>query len=266
MPRVLAGLALAGLCSGRAGAVLPAAPMPTQATAREGAVLLRGDWADDMVPPFRAGSRDRLRGELEAWAWLHTTVRLDARLDLRADRFPSGLRRAGPGDLRLGVLVRPLRGREGASEALALGWLAKLPNAEDEGELGTDETDVTVWGEGRLRRGPWSVGGRAGLAILGHPLLVASQDDVPLTWASAGWGDGQAGLVAEVGGAWRTPRNPARMEARLRGELGCPWLLQTDLGLGLTPAAPRWSAGVALGRDLGGSAGSGRACRSDAGD
>ena len=249
---LMAGLFLASPVPAQAFA--PAAPLPTTPVAREGAVVLRAEWMDDMVPTFRVASRDRFRGELEAWTWLTGTVRLDARLDLRVDRFPSSAQRAGAGDLRLGTLVRVVPG----SEVLAVGWLVKLPNAEDEGELGTDETDMTFWAEGLWHQGALSLGGRAGLAILGNPLLVASQDDVPLTWLVGRIAGEHRGVVAEVGGAWRTPRNPSRMDLRISGELGCPWTLGLMGGLGLTPAAPTWSAALTVGRA--------RACRDRAGD
>ena len=212
-------------------------------------------WLDEMVPPFRVAPRDRGLIDLDAHWWAHSTVRVGLHLDLRHDRFSSGLRRTGPGDLRFHTLVEPGAARaQGATSPgepgpgrLGLGWQVKLPNAEEDEELGTDETDVSIWGQGRLPLGPGELRARAGLAILGHPLQLANQDDVPLTDVSYRLPMGEVWLEGSMGGSWRTPRNPARHQVGLAVEAGCPLRMGASADLGLTPAAPLWSARAWLG-------------------
>ena len=219
-------------------------PAPSSAGVRVGLA-----WLDEMVPPFRVAPRDRGLLDLDAHWWAHSTVRVGLRLDLRHDRFSSGLRRTGPGDLRFHTLVEPeKRGSDGARRPLVadqvrvgLGWQVKLPNAEEDEELGTDETDVSLWGQGRLALGPGELRARAGLGILGHPLQLANQDDVLLTDVTYRLPLGQAWLEGSIGGNWRTPRNPARHQVGLSVERACPLRMGASTDLGLTPAAPRWS-------------------------
>jgi hypothetical protein len=201
---------------------------PTWA-ARAGVDHFRG-----FVPPFRAAPRDIYAAKFAAEWRPAPTVTLDMDWDYRWMRTPVGDPINGPGDLRLGAHAVAYRGIVDAG----LGWQVKLPNARDEGELGSDETDATViatigrtWAHVRLM-------GSGGVAILGDPIRFANQDDVPVAWIS-GVGDlGPVSLFARTGGHFGTGRNPARLSAALGAEGQCPYLFGGALTAGLTPAAP----------------------------
>ncbi len=237
-----------------------------------------------IIPPFRAGERDRSR----LWAgasWQPVPlVVLDALLDGRADWYPDGTSQVGPGDLELSTtLCLVLWGTPcdsaGASDlqqhvvsgvsagsalpgsmASGIGWSVKLPNASSENELGTDETDITIlavlaWSKGRYR-----VQIVSGLAVLGDPLRFSAQDDEPFVVGRLGIPRPQGlipGLDLWAAYAARTTRNPARSELGLDlgwGRLPAFWLRGA---VGTSPAAPDWSvsfwwrASLASGGDSG---------------
>jgi hypothetical protein len=173
-------------------------------------------------------------------------ARLDLHWNYLWEENEIGERAAGPGDVRLGTDLQLL---ERAID-LHLGWQVKLPNASDELELGTDETDSTLWIRARSDYGPVEIGLTAGLAIIGNPLQFANQDDVPLTWLDLSVPLGSLQLSGRVGGGWATSRNPARLDSSLSIEAGCPWLVGTRAVLGLTPAAPDWGSQVWVGWGL----------------
>lgn len=203
-------------------------------TAAAGAVYTPG-----LVPPFRAGSRDRLAFGVGGRWMPDARVQLSAGFDGLWDRS-TGATDVGAGDIRLGAAVwlvdpGPVR--------LWLGWSAKLPDAKDEGELGTDETDITLGGAAELHLGPWRVLAGAGLGVWGNPLRFANQDDVPELRATAAWSPGpslNAGVAfnADLG----TARNPARLVAG-------GWL-RASLPLGASDIAPRGFLEVAGGAGL----------------
>jgi len=196
---------------------------------------LRGAWAPADSLQLAAG-----------WEWL-------------TDLHPDGQRVTGPGDLELATLVRvPWVGGSAFGQrrraGLALGWSVKLPNAANEGELGSDETDCSLLLLAGMDLGPLrgTLGG--GLVILGNPLLMAAQDDVPYLQGSLSW-DGAAALghawlpALRLGSglAFKTPWNPARSELDLELAWGRTWRLGLAGGLGLTAAAPQGWVGLTLG-------------------
>lgn len=194
------------------------------------------------VPEFRASERDRLEGVLEA-AWLPVDgVRLMARATWLRDATPVATV-SGPGDLSLGTWARlydgPLVG--------GVAWWVKLPNARDEGELGTDETDVTIVGTVGRRVGYWHLAAVGGLSVLGNPLRFANQDDVPLGWLELTHTQAAFMARARAGGGFETSRNPARLEASLGAEVGCPWFGGAQGSAGLTPAAPDYGVRLTTG-------------------
>ena len=148
--------------------------------------------------------------------------------------FEDGTRVIGGGDVRLGAAVRL---RSAAVEV----WLdqeVKLPNASDERQLGTDETDWQgrCWGGWN---GPLRVDAAAGLAILGDPNHFAAQDDAALIDLRVASPVGPLQLYLWGGGRLPSPRNPADLGVRVgvggeRGRLTAG----SELALGLTPAAP----------------------------
>lgn len=218
----------------------------------------------DMIPAFRAGPRDRLRSALAGHMVAADRVLLDLSWAMLADRHPDGHRVVGPGDLELGAVVRlpiaePTRraalaqGRRGPS--FGLGWRVKLPNAADEGELGSDETDVALLACGAADFGPLRAWAGGGLAILGDPLMLAAQDDIAFAQAGLGW---DAALPAwaphpelRAGVALPSPSNPLRSELGLALGWGSRWGVGLTGGLGLSAAAPTARIGLSVERRFG---------------
>jgi hypothetical protein len=199
----------------------------------EAEVGARGGYAAGLVPEFRSGARSRAQVGGQGEIFLADRVRLSAEWSWLWDHAPA-LDVSGPGDVRLGTAVRLWSGGGGT---VGLGWEVKLPDAADEAELGTDETDVLFGAWGGWTSGPWSVGAAAGLGVYGNPLRFANQDDVPLARVE----------VAFAPGAWRaelfgrvdvpTARNPARAEAGGLVRVGGRWFAEAEGAAGLTPAA-----------------------------
>ncbi|MFH1463303.1 MAG: hypothetical protein ABIO70_02850 [Pseudomonadota bacterium] len=215
------------------------------------------------VPPFRAGPRDRLGLALGgAWAPAARLV-VDLRMEGLCDQHPDGDRTVGFGDAELGALVRlpVLEGRRATARAaggrgpsLGLGWRVKLPNAADEGELGSDETDVALVLAAATDLGPLRAGLSGGLAILGDPFRLAAQDDLAFASLRLGWLPPtpppkvwvpHGALALDL--ALPSPSNPLRARAGLALEWGWRWRLGLDVGAGLSPAAPDLALGLRLG-------------------
>lgn len=240
------GLAIAGLT----GTFPSLEPDPTVLGAAD--VRIAADL--DLVPVFRAGPRDRLRAGLGGWWLLGDRVVLDARWQALADRHPDGHQVVGPGDLELGTLLRlPLlegarqrareQGRRGPS--VGLGWRIKLPNAADEGELGSDETDLSLVAAVASDLGPLRGWLGGGVAILGDPLLLAAQDDILFVQAELSWDGASAAerawlprtaLALDV--TFPSPSNPARGLVGLALAWGDRWCWTAEAAAGLTAASP----------------------------
>lgn len=206
---------------------------------------VEGGVASGYVPPFRAEERLRSWGALAGTAELDHLVVLKADFGWIGDHTPGAGWRSGPGDVRLGTVLRT--GRLGFVDT-AIGWEVKLPNAGDEGEIGTDETDARFGGTLRWGVGPWCARASVGLAILGNPLRFANQDDVPLVRAEAGWTPGDWAFVPHVEADLRTARNPGRSRAGAQIRYGGPWFAEISTDVGLTPAEADVSLVVRLGR------------------
>lgn len=153
--------------------------------------------------------------------------------------------RTGPGDLRLGTVLRT--GRVGSIQT-SIGWEVKLPNAGDEGEIGTDETDARFGGTVGWERADWEARASLGLAILGNPLRFANQDDVPLLRAEAAWSPGAWAVAPHLEADLRTARNPGRTRVGARVRYGGPWFVELAGDAGLTPAEADLAFVVRLGR------------------
>lgn len=201
-------------------------------------------YAAGMVPPFRAGSRDRAAFGADADAWFAERVRVGIAWDWLLDRHPSEAVISGPGDFRLDTTVCVWR-----TDALStgVGWQAKLPNARNEDELGTDETDVDFGAWLGLRGGPWQGVLSLGLGVLGNPLRFADQDDVPRARLEGSWSSERVrtALFAEL--RVGTTRNPVRAEAGGRVRYGRGVFAELEGGAGLTPAAADGRVTVRLG-------------------
>ena len=200
-----------------------------------------------MVPPFRAASRDRAAAELDLVWRPQPPLTLWASADVLRDRSVAGDVVSGPGDLRLGASADVWTARGPASPTLGLGWEAKVPSARDEGELGTDETDVSLWGALDVLAGPVRLAARGGVAILGDPLQFANQDDVALAWLTAWAPTGPVSLGGRVGGTLRSPRNPARLSASALAASRGRVRIGAEATAGLTPAAADWAARLGVG-------------------
>ncbi len=208
----------------------------------------------DLVPAFRAGERNRLHGGLEADWYAAERVVMDAHWQVLADLHPDGSRVVGPGDLELGLLLRlPLfeasreRAREagGRGPSVGLGWRVKLPNAADEGELGSDETDLSLVASCASDLGPLRGWLGAGLAILGDPLMLAAQDDVPFFQAQLSFDTASQlqqpwlpMMALGVDLSLPSASNPSRGLLGASLAWGQRWRLVLDGAMGLTRASP----------------------------
>ena len=200
------------------------------------------------VPPFRAAERNRLAYGVGGRWMPDRRVQVAVGFDGLWDHSAGG-DAAGPGDVRLGTSLLVV---DHAPVRAWLGWAAKLPDAGDEGELGSDETDVTFGAGGELHSGPWRLLAGVGLGVWGNPLRFANQDDVPELRLAASWNlrafDFGAHLDADIG----TARNPSRVVvggwarhvAKLKGRFA---YVEIGGGAGLTPAAPDAIAAVSFG-------------------
>lgn len=221
----------------------PLFPQPAGSATGSFGVLADSSWSAGWVPPFRAGERDRGTVGVDA------IVRLD-RVEVRAawgwvvDTTAAGGVTTGAGDLHLGTTVTAVRA---GAFAVNVGWEAKLPNAADEGEIGTDETDIRFGASGSWRGGPVSAQLGVGLAVLGNPLRFANQDDVPLVRGAVTWERAAVAVIGRAGADLPTARNPARADGDVAFRLGTRWFALVRGGGGFVPAAADWHVGLAVG-------------------
>jgi hypothetical protein len=212
-------------------------------------VCLSSSFEASGVPPFRAGPRDTASLGLAAQWSPHSMVRVRTQVERLRMQWPSGDTASGWGDVRLGTTGVLWRGAKGKPE-IGLDWSMKLPNASDEGELGSDESDAEVGLFGRAGVGPWRFGLSASLLILGDPLQFANQDDALVMGASISFGEGRLSGMSRVRWREESPRNPRDIRwltgARLKELPGGLWVA-AEGGVGFTMAAPTWQAGVLLG-------------------
>lgn len=210
--------------------------------------IARASTEHGLVPPFRAAERQRLSANLEGAVALGPRAELRISGDWLRDAAAAGPAVSGAGDLRLGTVVRAARWTGPAgSLTLGLGWEAKMPNASDEGELGTDETDVLFGGWAEASRGALALQAGLGLGILGNPHRFANQDDVPLLRARATWRPGVVWIAPSVEADLATSRNPARVAIGGEAGVGRTWFASAGARAGLTPAAADWGVMVGLG-------------------
>ena len=225
-----------------------------------GMVALSSSVARQNVPAFSISDRDRYRAAaLGEWG-VSQSVRLGLRWDWLHDVYPSGETRSGPGDVRLRTSVDVMSGTYGV---LRTGWQVKLPNAADEGELGTDETDVWMWAQGEREIGDWLFWTTAGVGILGDPLRYTAQDDVPFAAGGVGYAPAHTGAwvpTLRVGaiGTMQTSRNPSRARTDFVLEWGDCAFTRAEMGVGWTAASPRQVFALRIGQRWG--------CRSGSGD
>jgi hypothetical protein len=247
--------------------------LPEPGRAEEVSLSLGASTARDVVPPFRAGERHR-SSLLAAATWRLTRapgdpfppeagppkggnprdeVLFDLQAEFLRDAWPDGDSLSGPGDLQLGALATHTRLRGPGREGLGFSWgfRVKLPNARDQGELGTDETDVVLLGGLAGALGPIDGSLLGGLAILGNPLRYTDQDDVPFVSLGVRWDGARlpVNLVPKgrISRAFRTTRNPPRGEASLGFEAGDRWWVEVEGGVGLDPASAASRVQVGLG-------------------
>jgi hypothetical protein len=190
-----------------------------------------------VVPPFRAAPRRRSSVGVDFRWRVSERVRLDGAWSWVRDDLPAGHAVHGAGDAELGVWAGLFKT---PSAALGVGWAVKLPNAADEGELGTDETDVSVFSTLSTSLAGVELSALGGVAILGDPNRFANQDDAALIGLEAARIVGPVHFRSTVGGTLGTTRNPARLSGAAGLWGGCPHRLGTEVQVGLTPAAPDW--------------------------
>lgn len=215
----------------------------------EGELDLNVGGAGGYVPPFRAQERQRLWVGATARGWIGSRVMLAADWAWLRDHEPALDPVFGPGDVRLGTVVRVVNLGQ---LAIYGGWDVKLPNARDEGELGTDETDVSIGGGVAWADGPWTVVSAVGLGILGNPLKFANQDDIPMLRVAGAWRHGaftcSPALVVDLD----TARNPLRAHAAAEVRWGDPFFVHALGTVGLSRADADASIELGAGWHFGG--------------
>lgn len=197
-------------------------------------VAVRGGYASGLVPPFRVGARDRTAIGIDARVWFNNRVRVTISEEWLHDQTVVGAPVTGFGDIRLGTTVAVLNG---PVVATGIGWEAKLPNATDAGELGTDETDITFGAWCSVSSGDWTVAAAAGLAVLGNPLRFANQDDVPLARLGGAFSPGAFTFGVAGHADFATARNPARIQLDASARYGRTWFVAVNPSIGLVPAS-----------------------------
>ncbi len=234
-----ATLALNALCSSVASGAGLQAPSPPTGRLRVGVGAQQA-----LEPPFFSTPRDRLTAELSGEWRPDPRVALQATVDaLRWDLYGHGERHLGGGDIRLGTWIRLWPGTvEGG-----LGWQVKLPDAEDEPELGTDETDVGLTADLSGTVGPVRLRGGGGVDLRGDPGALRSRLAVPLLDLSL-----ETGLATVVGwlrlhGELPSGAEPGRALLTLGGEAGCPLSAGGALLWGPTAAGPRVGGRIFVG-------------------
>ena len=205
------------------------------------------EYESKVIPPFRAAARDRAQASVRGHWKPDERVRLDASWSWLRDQLPSGMAVQGPGDVRLGAHAVAWE----SPVAVGLGWSVKLPNAADEGEIGTDETDATVVGTFSFPLDALRVFGAGGLVIQGDPIRFANQDDAGMVVFGLSANPGSVHMYGQAGGTLQSARNPARMSAQVGASMGCPIRAGVDLQGGLTSAAPAWGGGIWVGWEAG---------------
>lgn len=219
-------------------------PQPPPDASNSWGVLGGGTGSWGLVPPFRAGERDRMSVGAEASAWMAGRVQLRASGEWLRDTSAAGAPVSGFGDIRLGTVVDVVR-----VEGLRVyaGWEVKLPNARDEGDLGTDETDVLFGTTAAWSSGPFGARASVGLAVLGNPLRFANQDDVPMLRLALDGAWGMVHVSPLFAADLATSRNPARMEAGVDIGVGRALFGALQATAGITPAAADGRAGLVIG-------------------
>lgn len=141
-------------------------------------VQLAVELVQDFASPTRPFSGSLLRAPVVG---LNFGVGNRAELQLRAplrQRFaPDGFDvRSATGDVTLATKLRLFGGR-GLWPGVGFRALVKLPNISESTGIATDETDVTLELLGGIDIGGASLAASLGLAILGDPRTLASQND-----------------------------------------------------------------------------------------
>jgi hypothetical protein len=247
------GLLLA-FCWNSVGAtelVGPFSPFSILSNDSECAVCFGVRMAQNEVPVFRAGERNSQSAEV-AGRWAPSTqVSIRIRGERMWAQWPDGTSASGWGDVRLGTTGRLLQAR-GLMPAFWVDWVVKLPNAQDETGLGSDETDVILSAIALWQRGAWEAGILGGLAIWGDPLQFANQDDAALVALHLSHLSPRHKLSATLDWQAVSPRNPPRAQLLGGGQLRGLWSglwVGAEAGFGLVPAAADWQVTLRFGVD-----------------
>lgn len=109
------------------------------------------------------------------------------------------------------------------NENWAVGFFfgVKLPNAKDEKQLGTDETDFYASGLFSQRAGSWEFSQNFGVGILGSPTALRAQEDVYTYGLSAACRAGRAQPFVEWHG--QTGPHPEYVFSRLFAGVEYRW-------------------------------------------
>jgi hypothetical protein len=147
----------------------------------------------------------------------------------------------GSGDLRVWNKISFTQ-ESGSFPAVGFRWGVKLPNADDEDRLGTDETDFFTSMLFSKHIGPVLSHLNLGLAILGDSLQNSHQDDLLSYGIAVEFPIRNTSIWGEVTGLAGSHNNNNFSTARLglNWERG-PWTWVAALGTGLAEESEDWS-------------------------
>jgi hypothetical protein len=201
------------------------------------------EYQEDNVLPFDTRTRNR---ELLRFPLIGAAIGIGERVELQAlydilTLEERGDDETGSGDLRLATKIGIFK--ESAYPAVGLRFGTKLPNANRDDRLGTDETDffASLLFSKNIERA--AVHLNAGLAILGDPRPAGGQDDVFTYGFAVVVPTNPLELVVEINGQAFGQENNDR--SLLRG--GVRWeifewvVLDAAGGIGLTDETEDWS-------------------------
>jgi hypothetical protein len=201
------------------------------------------EYQDDNVLPFSTRDRDR---EFLRLPLIGAAIGIGERVELQALydvlTLENDVDESGSGDLRLATKVGIIR-ESVLLPALGLRFGTKLPNANSDDRLGTDETDffASVLLTRTLALATMHI--NAGIAILGDPRPGGGQDDVFSYGIAIVVPTRPLELVVEINGQAFSQENNDR--AILRG--GTRWnlnnwvVLDLGAGIGLNDDSEDWS-------------------------
>ncbi len=199
------------------------------------------------ILPFDTINRDRdiTRFLLGVNLGVGERIELEARYDLIHLDEDGGVNKTGSGDLRLATKVGIYRSAEGDTE-FGLRFGVKLPNANKQDRLGTDETDFFASFLASKEFTPLMVDINLGVALLGDPQFNGGQDDILIYGLAFVLPFSDLELIGELNGRLGSMENNNRNVVRT----GIRWkgikdsIIYCSVGVGLNDESEDWSVSI----------------------